>query len=114
VMDYEQRRQSFEEPCLAGANSNYYNTVGGLMAYRNQSVDMGKLVLALPYYAHDYLCVDYQQNTRCLVEQHPFRGAKCSSLVAKVIPYNRLTKFLNSVKAIAFWDEHSATAYAMY
>lgn len=111
LLDMDQRLQS-EGPCVAGANSNYYYTIGGLLAYRNLSIPASKLVLGLPYYAHDYLCLVYTENFRCYVQEASYRGSACSSSVAEKVPYNQLSWATRP--GYDLWDEHSATVIHNY
>ena len=112
-MDFDQRRQSFEERCVAGANSNYYYTMGGILAYQQIGVKMNKLVLGVPYFAHDYLCQDYSENLQCYIEPKEFRGSKCSSAVATKVPLNQMDSY-DELGPKQFWDEHSSTLVYNY
>lgn len=107
INDFNQRKQSFEDRCLAGANSNFYYTMGGLLAYESMNVSMSKLVLGVPYFAHDYECLVYAENLQCFVQAKSYRGSKCSSNVARMVPMNEL--FRTYALRGEFWDEHSST-----
>lgn len=112
INDFNHRRQSFEERCLAGANSNFYYTMGGILAYESLNVSMDKLVLGVPYFAYDYECLEYAENLRCYIQPKSYRGSHCSSDVALMVPQNVLFRTY-SLKG-SFWDEHTSTMIYNY
>ena len=114
VMNYDQRSQTYDTPCEAGPGSNYFYTVGALEAFKEMSIDLGKLVLGIPYYADDYVCTSYEQNMRCYVRPLSYRGSKCSSRNATRIPLNEMSAILSKKKVTLFYDEHSTLEIGMY
>lgn len=70
---------------------------------------MDKMILGVPYFAHDYKCLVYTENVRCYIETHSYRGSKCSSNVATRVPLNEMTKNYGSYSLKKIWDEHSST-----
>ena len=112
ITDWEQRSQSFDDECLAGPNSNFYYTIGGILAYQDLGLHMNKLLLGVPYYAHDYQCIKYSENMRCYIKQENYRGVNCTSNVAKIVPYNRMHEYVDLGNQ--FWDEHSSTLVYNY
>lgn len=107
AMEFDQRSQSFDEPkCLAGAPESLYITIGSLMAYKNIGVNLNRMIMALGFYVDEYLCVEYHQNYRCIIESYNYRGANCSSKVANRIPWNVFEKIDRQCWR-EVWDEHS-------
>ncbi|XP_046916639.2 di-N-acetylchitobiase [Dermatophagoides farinae] len=107
AMDFDQRSQSFDEPkCLAGAPESLYITIGSLMAYKNIGVDLNRMILTLGFYVDEYLCIEYHQNYRCIIQPYNYRGANCSSKIANRIPWN-VYKTMIGQCWIQVWDEHS-------
>lgn len=115
VMNYDQRSQSFEWPCLAGSDSGYFDALGGLLAYKNLTVDTSKLVLGFAGYGRDFTCTNNVESPlHCTIEPQEYRGAKCSSKVGKVLPQKVIFWLVRQKKAAGFWDEHSATTMWQY
>lgn len=114
VMGYNQRSQSYDQPCEAGSPSNYFYMVGGLLAYKNMTMDFSKIVLGLAAFGHDYECTNYGQNLRCEIDSYAYRGAKCSDKIATLVPYSEISNLLKSHRATDFYDEHSATYKSEY
>ena len=108
-MSFGQRKQTFEKDCIAGPTSSFYLTMGGLLAYQSLSVESTKLVLAVAYFGLDYKCLVYTENIRCYIENASYRGSRCSSNVAKVVPWNELVYKYDGDGRGTFWDEHSST-----
>ncbi|KAI2807085.1 hypothetical protein BLOT_009047 [Blomia tropicalis] len=113
IMNYDQRKQAIDDDdkCMSGPNSNYYITMGSLLAYQEMNFPMNKMILGLPYYAHEYKCVTYD-NIRCYIEREQYRGINCSSNVANIIPYNQMNEIDNL--SGMFWDEISGTCIYHY
>lgn len=107
IMNFDQRSQSFDYPnCVAGAQESLYVTTGAILAYEKLGFDLSKMILTMGMYVDQYTCTDYMQNYLCFVKPYEYRGAKCSSRIAKRIPWNVYNQ-INKTSWLKVWDEHS-------
>lgn len=114
IMEYEQKLQNFDSICQARPNIDLYYAIGGVWAWANTTINMSRTILGLPCYTHDYVCVKTAENYYCEVEPHEYRGVKCSSRVAKRIPYNQLDQYIKEHNIDNGFDEHADISVALY
>ncbi|XP_072366442.1 di-N-acetylchitobiase-like isoform X2 [Scyliorhinus torazame] len=113
VMSFDMQSQMWDE-CFAKANAPYDHTYTGLSAYINLGIDSGKLVMGVPWYGYDYPCKHFFEPGRCKLEPVPFRGAPCSSEVAKKIPYKDIMQELPKSFTGRYWDDNYKSPFFVY
>ena len=92
VMSYDEQSQMGSPPCIADANTPMSKTIKGLQLYLNIGIPPSRLVLGLPWYGYDYVCVSVD-NGSCIIHEVPFRGSPCSDAAGtEVTLKNLLTK----------------------
>ncbi|XP_072368953.1 di-N-acetylchitobiase-like [Scyliorhinus torazame] len=100
--------------CFAKANAPYHQVSSGLSAYIRLGVDPQKLVMGVPWFGHDYTCMDFYEPGRCEIPKDPFKGAPCSSQVAKNISYNEIMQELPKSFTGRYWDDNYKSPYYVY
>jgi len=114
VMDYDEQSQ-IEGPCRAGATSHYLYLATGMGAYQNLGIQTSQLVMGLPWYGHDFPCLDPTNETVCPLELAPWRGAQCTDLYAPEYPYSELLKsFLPKSTTGRMWDSVAQSPWFNY
>lgn len=111
IMSYDHSSQIFaenDEECFAQANSNFYFSVGGMIAFLNQGIDRLKLVFGQPWYGYDYPCIRFRggEAHKCWIEYEPFRGVNCSDAIGIQRGYSDIVaNYLP--KGTYYFDDHS-------
>ncbi|XP_038649362.1 di-N-acetylchitobiase-like isoform X2 [Scyliorhinus canicula] len=100
--------------CFAKANAPYHQALSGLSAYIRLGVDPKKLVMGIPWFGRDYTCLDFYEPGRCEITKKPFKGAPCSSQVAKQIPYKEVMEQLPKSFTGRYWDDSYKSPYYVY
>lgn len=113
IMEYDQRRQAFDSPCLARPTLDLYYGIGGVLAWSNTSLDFNRTILALPCFTLDFECID-TNGYACEVKPSNYRGSKCSSQIGKRIPYNELGNYHPEAGITTGFDEHANFAICNY
>ncbi|CAF1210743.1 unnamed protein product [Adineta ricciae] len=80
VMAYDLRSQIYDlNDCIASANSPIARVAAGLTNYTQVfEIASSKLVLGVPWYCYDYMCLSLDVNQTCQIQHVPFRGSPCS------------------------------------
>ncbi|XP_018417372.1 PREDICTED: di-N-acetylchitobiase [Nanorana parkeri] len=111
VMSYDEQSQIWTE-CIAGANAPFNQTITGYEQFINISIDPKKLVMGVPWYGYDYVCLNLTEDNRCALEKRAFRGAPCSDAVGRQVGYGTIMKQVNSSLTGRLWnDEQKAPFY---
>ncbi|KAK1806006.1 hypothetical protein P4O66_013055 [Electrophorus voltai] len=113
VMSYDEQSQIWED-CIAMANAPFNQTLAAYDQYIAMKVDPKKLVMGVPWYGYDYLCLNFSQEGICTIPKVPFRGAPCSDASGRQIPYSTLMKQINSSMSGRLWDEIQLAPYYNY
>ncbi|XP_038649360.1 di-N-acetylchitobiase-like [Scyliorhinus canicula] len=113
VKSYDIHLQMWDD-CFAKANAPYEQTLSGISAYINLGVDPRKLVMGIPWFGHDYTCKRFFEPGRCEIPKDPFKGAPCSSQVARNIPYKLVMEKLSKSFTGKYWDDNYQSPYFVY
>ncbi|XP_053549283.1 di-N-acetylchitobiase [Bombina bombina] len=113
VMSYDEQSQIWTE-CVAGANAPYNQTLTGYNQFINLDIDPKKLVMGVPWYGYDYVCLNLSQNNTCNIKSVPFRGAPCSDAAGRQVPYRVIMKQVNSSVTGRLWDETQKASFYNY
>ncbi|XP_066504350.1 di-N-acetylchitobiase [Hoplias malabaricus] len=113
VMSYDEQSQIWGD-CIAMANSPFNQTLAAYDQYIEMKIDPKKLVMGVPWYGYDYVCLNFSQEGVCTIPKVPFRGAPCSDASGKQIPYSIMMKQINSSTSGRLWDEIQQAPYYNY
>ena len=78
IMAYDERDMVWSQPCTAGPNSATYTTSSGIQEYIRLGIPSEKLVLGLPWYGYDYVCLTLSTDNVCQIKPVSRVGAPCS------------------------------------
>ena len=111
IMSYDHSSQVFaenEEECFAQANSNFYFSVGGMMAFLRQGIPALKLVFGQPWYGYDYPCIRFRggEAHKCWIDYKPFRGVNCSDAIGQQRSYSDIVTNYSPI-GTNYYDDHS-------
>ncbi|XP_069497823.1 di-N-acetylchitobiase isoform X2 [Ambystoma mexicanum] len=112
VMSYDEQSQIWTE-CVAGANAPYNQTLVAYEDYLRLNIDPKKLVMGVPWYGYDYICLNLSKDT-CTIKKVPFRGAPCSDAAGRQVPYKTIMKQVNNSISGRLWDEGQKAPYYNY
>jgi len=114
MMDYDEQSAIYG-PCKAGPTSSLPNLIRGTNGFRDLHIPAHKLVMALPWYGHDYPCVHQVNETVCPLAPAPWRGVECTDANAPEYNYDYLWSTLipKSTSGV-MWDAASSTPYFNY
>ncbi|MCJ8737805.1 hypothetical protein PDJAM_G00028320 [Pangasius djambal] len=113
VMSYDEQSQIWGD-CIAMANAPLNQTLAAYDQYMGMKIDSKKLVMGVPWYGYDYLCLNLSQEGVCTIPKVPFRGAPCSDASGKQIPYSTIMKQISSSMSGRLWDEVQQAPYYNY
>ncbi|XP_059503679.1 di-N-acetylchitobiase-like [Stegostoma tigrinum] len=113
VKSFDVQSQMWDE-CFAKANAPYDKVFSGLSAYVKLGIDPKKLVMGIPWFGYDYPCERFFEPGRCNLEEYSFRGARCSSEKAKVVPYKDIIQQLPKSITGRYWDDNYKAPYYVY
>ncbi|KAK3533835.1 hypothetical protein QTP70_032952 [Hemibagrus guttatus] len=113
VMSYDEQSQIWGD-CIAKANAPLNQTLTAYDQYLGMKIDSKKLVMGVPWYGYDYLCLNLSQGGICTILKVPFRGAPCSDASGKQIPYSTMMKQINSSMSGRLWDKIQQAPYYNY
>jgi len=114
IMDYDEQSQIFG-PCKAGATSDYSYLIKGMNAYTQLGISLDKLVMALPWYGHDFPCEPQPNSSYCPLAKAPWRGVDCTDLYATEYPYRDIIdNFLPISTTGKMWDPDSKSPWLNY
>ncbi|KAL7854525.1 hypothetical protein SRHO_G00167150 [Serrasalmus rhombeus] len=113
VMSYDEQSQIWGD-CIAMANAPFNQTLSAYDQYIGMKIDPKKLVMGVPWYGYDYVCLNFSQEGVCTIPKVPFRGAPCSDASGKQIPYKTMMKQINSSISGRLWDEVQLAAHYNY
>ncbi|XP_068095235.1 di-N-acetylchitobiase-like [Hyperolius riggenbachi] len=113
VMSYDEQSQIWTE-CIAAANAPLNKTITGYEQFMNMSIDPKKLVMGVPWYGYDYVCLQLTEDNKCTLEERPFRGAPCSDAVGRQIPYRTIMKQVNGSLTGRLWDDGQKAPFYNY
>ncbi|CAI9545587.1 unnamed protein product, partial [Staurois parvus] len=95
VMSYDEQPQILNE-CIAGANAPFNQTITGYQQFINMGIDPKKLVMGVPWYGYDYVCVNITEDNKCDLEKCPIQGAPYSNEAGRQVVYRTIMKQVNS------------------
>ncbi|XP_029355837.1 di-N-acetylchitobiase [Echeneis naucrates] len=113
VMSYDEQSQIFGD-CIAKANAPLSQTLAGYDQYVSLGIDPKKLLMGVPWYGYDYLCLNFSQEGICSIAKVPFRGAPCSDAAGKQKTYKWIMKQLNSSFSGRMWDDKCQAPFFNY
>ncbi|KAM4722590.1 di-N-acetylchitobiase [Rhinophrynus dorsalis] len=113
VMSYDEQSQIWTE-CIAGANSPYNKTLTGYEQFINLDIDPKKLVMGVPWYGYDYLCLELSENNTCTIKKVPFKGAPCSDAAGRQVSFSKIMKQINSSITGRLWDDQQKSPFYHY
>lgn len=113
VMSYDEQSQIWGD-CIAKANAPINQTLTGYDQFIGMKIDPKKLVMGVPWYGYDYLCLNITQGGVCLISNVPFRGAPCSDAAGKQIPYRTMMRQITSSITGRLWDDVQSAPYYNY
>ncbi|KAG8437213.1 hypothetical protein GDO86_008057 [Hymenochirus boettgeri] len=113
VMSYDEQSQIWTE-CLAAANSPLNKTLSGYEQYITLGIEPKKLVMGIPWYGYDYMCLDLSEDNKCTLNKVPFRGAPCSDAAGQQVPYRKIMKQINSSITGSLWDDVQESPFYNY
>ncbi|XP_072275674.1 di-N-acetylchitobiase [Pyxicephalus adspersus] len=113
VMSYDEQSQIWTD-CIAAANAPFNKTINGYKQFMNLNIDPKKLVMGVPWYGYDYVCLNLTECNRCELEKHPFRGAPCSDAVGRQIPYRTIMKQVNGSLTGRLWNDDQKAPFYNY
>ncbi|XP_028667375.1 di-N-acetylchitobiase [Erpetoichthys calabaricus] len=113
VMSYDEQSQIWNE-CIARANAPVNQTLMGYDDYLKMKINPKKLVMGVPWYGYDYVCMELTQKNVCTIAKVPFRGAPCSDAAGRQIPYKTMMKQINSSMSGGLWDDVQLAPYYNY
>nr|XP_038038788.1 di-N-acetylchitobiase isoform X2 [Anas platyrhynchos] len=100
--------------CVAKANAPYLQTLVGYEEYITMGIDPKKLVMGVPWYGYDYVCLNLSEDHVCSLSKIPFRGAPCSDAAGRQVPYGAIMKQVNSSISGVLWDEVQKSPFYEY
>lgn len=111
IMSYDHSSQVFAEndgECFAQANSNFYFSVGGIVAFMRQGISASKLVFGQPWYGYDYPCIRFRggEAHKCWIDYKPFRGVNCSDAIGLQRSYSDIVTNYLPIGS-NYYDDHS-------
>jgi len=114
VMDYDEQSQ-INGSCKAGATSHYLYLARGMAMYQSLGIPTSQLVMGVPWYGHDYPCVNQVNDTVCPLALAPWRGAPCTDLNAPEYPYSAIVKtYLPMSTSGRQWDSEAQSPWLNY
>nr|XP_048309606.1 di-N-acetylchitobiase [Myodes glareolus] len=113
VMSYDEQSQIWSE-CIAAANAPYNQTLTGYIDYIKMGISPKKLVMGIPWYGYDYICLNMSEDDVCTIAKVPFQGAPCSDAAGRQVPYKLIMKQVNSSVSGSQWDEDQQAPYYNY
>jgi len=114
VMDYDEQSQ-IDGPCRAGATSDYVYLAKGMRAFQNLGISLQQLVMGLPWYGHDFPCINMENATVCPLALAPWRDALCTDLHAPEYSYAEIVKtYLPKSTTGRMWDPVSKSPFMNY
>ncbi|KAM6217078.1 di-N-acetylchitobiase [Rhynchocyon petersi] len=113
VMSYDEQSQIWSD-CTAAANAPYNQTLTGYDDYIKIDINPKKLVMGVPWYGYDYICLHLSEDDVCTIAKVPFRGAPCSDAAGRQVPYKVIMKQVNSSISGRQWNEDQQAPYYNY
>ncbi|XP_075471775.1 di-N-acetylchitobiase [Ascaphus truei] len=113
VMSYDEQSQIWTE-CIAGANSPYNQTLSGYEDFIHLNIDPKKLVMGIPWYGYDYVCLALSEGNNCTLHKVPFRGAPCSDAAGQQVSYGTIMKQVDSSITGRLWDKTQKSPFYNY
>ena len=115
IMAYDERDMVWEQPCTAGPNSATGTTLHGIQKYQQLGIPIRKLVLGLPWYGYDYICLTLSADNICTIKAVSRVGAPCSDAVGKQINYSDIMEnFLPISTSGRLYNATSESPYFNY
>lgn len=112
-MSYDEQSQIWSE-CIAAANAPYNQTLTGYGDYLRMGISPRKLVMGIPWYGYDYICLNLSKDDVCAIAKVPFRGAPCSDAAGHQVPYRVIMKQVNSSVSGSQWNQDQQAPYYNY
>ncbi|XP_068098159.1 di-N-acetylchitobiase-like [Hyperolius riggenbachi] len=113
VMSYDEQSQIWTE-CIAAANAPFNQTIAAYEQFLSLGIDPKKLVMGVPWYGYDYVCLQLTEDNKCTLEKRPFQGAPCSDAVGTQVGYNTIMKQVNGSLSKRLWDDRQEAPYYNY
>ncbi|CAN8010638.1 unnamed protein product [Ixodes pacificus] len=116
VKAYDQQKGSFERPCAARPNADFFKVSKGIREYLDLGIKSHRLVLTVPWFGYDYSCLHMTVKNSCLIEEGRPRGSICSGSVATRRSYAELVLMIdaNATLGGVLWNNATLTPYFNY
>ncbi|KAG8437212.1 hypothetical protein GDO86_008056 [Hymenochirus boettgeri] len=108
VMSYDMHPQLLTE-WIAGANSPYNETLTGYDQYIGLNINPKKLVMGVPWYGYDYVCLELTKDNKCILYKSEQQVA-----AGQQISYSTMMKQLNSSFSGRLWDDNQKSPFYNY
>ncbi|KAM4722591.1 di-N-acetylchitobiase-like [Rhinophrynus dorsalis] len=108
VMSYDEQCQLVAE-WDAGANSPYNQTITGYEQFIDLNIDPKKLVMGVPWYGYDYVCLELSKDNKCVLHKVPYGSA-----AGQQVQYSEIMKQLNSSFTGRLWDDQQKSPFYNY
>ncbi|XP_066480677.1 di-N-acetylchitobiase-like [Tiliqua scincoides] len=113
VMSYDEPSQLWSK-CTVTGTAPYNQTLTGYDDYLHLGISPKKLVMGVPWYGYDYLCLYFSEGHICHFANVPFRGAQCRFSAGHQIPYRIImARAIHSISGIQ-WDEEQGVPHFEY
>jgi len=115
VMGYDLRSQIFG-PCTASANSPLMSVFEGVQGFLDLNISPDQLVLGVPWYGYDYLCLNSNSTTQslCDIKHVPFRGVNCSDAAGSPQAYYTIRQLELQSTTGKMWDPDFESPWLNY
>ncbi|XP_051868355.1 di-N-acetylchitobiase-like [Pristis pectinata] len=113
VMSFDMQKQMWTD-CRAKASAPFYQTISGISAYIKLGIDSRKIVMGVPWYGFNYPCKRFLEAGNCELIGRPYRGAPCSSKIARRLPYKDIMRQLSRSVSGKIWDDDVKAPYFVY
>ncbi|XP_056388514.1 di-N-acetylchitobiase-like [Hyla sarda] len=113
VMSYDEPPERRTE-LIAGANAPFNQTITGYEQFIKIGIDPKKLVMGVPWYGYDYVCLQLTEDNRCKLKKIPFQGAERSNVAANQVGYSTIMKQINDSLSGRLWDDVQKAPFYNY
>ncbi|XP_077306470.1 di-N-acetylchitobiase-like [Lithobates pipiens] len=113
VMSYDEPPPSWNK-CIAGANAAFNQTITGYQQFIKMGIDPKKLVMGVPWYGYDYVCLNLTKGNQCELGKCPFQWASYSDAVSNQVGYKTIMNQVNSSLTGRLWDDVQKAALFNY